>query len=110
MTVQVIALHTRLTPGNEDAYDRVHEVIPDALDRELRNAGVRSWRIWRHGLDVFHVVEVDDFAGMEEHLHALAVQAEWERTINPLLDLEASRDGPLNLVWQLPTERPGELP
>ena len=41
-----IALHTVLTEGHEADYDAVHEVIPVAVARKLRAAGVRDWRIW----------------------------------------------------------------
>ena len=42
-----IALHTRLKPGREDDYDRIHAVIPQEFDAALRAAGVASWQIWR---------------------------------------------------------------
>lgn len=98
----VVALHTRLLPDKEAEYDRVHAVVPDPLDREIRASGVTAWHIWRHGLDLFHVIEVDDFAAMEAHMDGLPVSVEWSRLIHPLLDLPASRSGPLDLVWSLP--------
>lgn len=100
--MQTIALHTRLRPGAEAEYERVHAVVPDPLDAAIRDSGVRSWHIWRHGLDLFHVLEVEDFVAMEAHMQDLPVSAEWSRLIHPLLDLEASRSGPLSLVWRLP--------
>ena len=98
----LIALHTRLRPGAEAEYDRVHAVVPDPLDREIRASGVTAWHIWRDGLDLFHAIEVVDFSAMEEHMSGLPVSAEWSRLVHPLLDLEASRSGPLRLVWRLP--------
>ncbi|HEU4426066.1 MAG TPA: L-rhamnose mutarotase, partial [Pilimelia sp.] len=64
--MQRVALHTRLKPGREAEYDAVHAVIPAELDAALRAAGVRTWRIWRDGQDLFHVVEVDDYRRMRE--------------------------------------------
>lgn len=99
---QVVALRTRLKPGSEKDYERLHAVIPNVLDAALRAGGVRSWRIWRDGLDLFHVIEVDDFTAMEAYVHAQPIHAEWSVSTNSLLDLEASGHGPLTLVWQLP--------
>ena len=63
-TPQRVALHTRLKPGKEAEYESVHAVVPPELDTALREAGVHSWRIWRNGLDLFHVLEVDDCTAM----------------------------------------------
>src|SRR6266542_3802848 len=76
--MQRIALHTRLAPGKEEEYEKVHAVIPADLDTALREAGVHTWRIWRDGRDLFHVVEVDDYQQMRAYL----------------------RDHPANLQWQ----------
>jgi len=67
---QRVALHTKLKPGKEAEYESVHAVIPPELDTALRAAGVRTWRIWRTGLDLFHVVEVDDYAVMRAQARA----------------------------------------
>ena len=68
MQMQRIALHTRLAPGKEEEYEKVHAVIPADLDQALREAGVHTWRIWRDGRDLFHVVEVDDYQHMRAYL------------------------------------------
>ena len=66
--MQRIALHTRLAPGREQEYEQVHAVIPEDLDKALREAGVHTWRIWRDGRDLFHVVEVEDYQHMRAFL------------------------------------------
>ncbi|MCS6711738.1 L-rhamnose mutarotase [Brachybacterium sp. EF45031] len=103
---QVIALHTRAAAGREGDYDREHARIPDDLDAALRRAGVHSWRIWRDGQDLFHLVEVDDYAAMREQLRTDPANVAWQQHINQFLEVVDSYDGDdtgLDLVWQLPT-------
>jgi L-rhamnose mutarotase len=100
-----IALHTRLKPGKEAEYERVHAVIPQELDAALRAAGVRSWRIWRDGLDLFHVVEVDDYRAMRHALRDHPANLPWQQRMSELLDVAddySGQDNGLNLVWELP--------
>jgi L-rhamnose mutarotase len=100
--MQRVALHTRLRAGCEEAYDREHATVPAELEAEMRAYGVRHWRIWRHGLDLFHYVEVDDYAAMQEKLKDSAANQAWQRQMNRLLDgdFAPSGDG-LPLVWEM---------
>jgi L-rhamnose mutarotase len=100
-----IALHTRLRAGKEDEYEAVHAVIPPALDEALRAAGVRSWRIWRDGLDLFHLVEVDDYRRMRAYLRDHPANVPWQARMAELLEVEddySGEDDGLHLVWSLP--------
>lgn len=100
-----VALHTRLKPGKEADYDRVHAVIPAGLDAALREAGVRTWRIWRHGLDLFHVVECEDYARMRHALRDHPANLPWQAEMAELLDVEDDYSGDdrgIPLVWELP--------
>ncbi|ONI91064.1 hypothetical protein ALI22I_09765 [Saccharothrix sp. ALI-22-I] len=100
-----IALHTRLKPGREQDYERAHAVIPVELDAALREAGVRSWRIWRDGLDLFHVVEVDDYRRMRRMLADHPANVPWQARMAELLDVPddySGDDSGLHKVWELP--------
>ncbi|MCU7726208.1 L-rhamnose mutarotase [Actinoplanes sp. KI2] len=100
-----IALHTRLRPGKEREYEAVHATIPPALDEALRSAGVRSWRIWRDGRDLFHLVEVDDYRRMRAHLRDHPANVPWQARMAELLEVEddySGEDDGLHLVWRLP--------
>ncbi|MFI5609349.1 L-rhamnose mutarotase [Amycolatopsis sp. NPDC051903] len=104
-TPRSVALRTRLKPGQEATYESVHAVIPDELDAALRRAGVRTWRIWRSGLDLFHFVEVDDFEAMKAALAGDPADLAWQARINQLLDTDDDRGSTstaLGLVWELP--------
>jgi L-rhamnose mutarotase len=100
-----VALHTRLKPGKETEYEHVHKAIPAELDIALRDAGVTEWRIWRDGLDLFHVIEVDDYAAMRAALRDHPANVPWQARMAQLLDVEddySGTDTGLALVWELP--------
>lgn len=100
-----IALHTRLKPGKEGDYERVHAAIPEDLDAALRAAGVHTWRIWRSGRDLFHLVEVDDYRAMRAALRDHPANVPWQARMAELLEVEddySGDDSGLPLVWELP--------
>ena len=102
--MEEIALHTRLKPGCEDDYDKIHAVIPPALDLALRAAGVRSWRIWRSGRDVFHVVIVKDYQAMRAALRNHPANVAWQARMAELLEIEddySGGDSGIPLVWDM---------
>lgn len=101
-----VALHTRLRPGKEEAYERVHATIPPELDALLRANGVRSWRIYRSGCDLFHVVDVDDYSAFLAAVARHPVNVAWQQKMSELLEVVHDYDSPganaLRLVWELP--------
>lgn len=103
--MEQIALHTKLKPGRETDYERVHAVIPAELDAALREAGVHSWRIWRDGRDLFHVVEVDDYQAMRRALADHPANVPWQARMAELLEVEddySGNDLGIRKVWELP--------
>ena len=100
-----IALHTRLAPGKEEEYEKTHAVIPDELDAALRGAGVHSWRIWRDGRDLFHVVEVEDYRQMRDLMRDHPANVPWQARMALLLEVEddySGSDSGIRQVWELP--------
>lgn len=100
-----IALHTRIAAGHEEDYDREHARIPDALDTALRAAGVHSWRIWRDGRDIFHVLEVEDYRAMRRTLAEDPANQAWQEHINRFLEVVddyGGEDSGIQPVWSLP--------
>ena len=101
------ALHTRLKEGAEEAYDRLHQRIPGDLVVAMREAGVREWRIWRNGRDVFHLVDVEDYAAMRAHLRDHPANVAWQAQVTPLqsvVDDYSGTDDGLPFVWSLSTQ------
>ncbi|TYC06632.1 L-rhamnose mutarotase [Micromonospora sp. WP24] len=100
-----IALHTRLKPGREDEYDDVHATVPVELATAIRAAGVHGWWIWRDGLDLFHLVEVEDYQRMRHELRDHPANIGWQARMATLLDVAddySGTDTGLPLVWALP--------
>ncbi|WP_304454353.1 L-rhamnose mutarotase [Nocardiopsis sp. YSL2] len=100
-----VALHTRLKPGREADYDRVHATIPPGLETAIRRAGVHGWRIWRDGRDLFHVVDVEDYQAMRRALRDHPENVPWQARMAELLEVEddySGHDGGIPLVWELP--------
>jgi L-rhamnose mutarotase len=96
-----IALHTRLRPDQVEEYERVHAKVPADLLAALRSAGVRDWRIWRDGVDLFHLVDVVDYRAMQDYLREHPANVTWQARIAQLLDMpdhSGDLDG-LRLLW-----------
>ncbi|MEU5862224.1 MULTISPECIES: L-rhamnose mutarotase [unclassified Nonomuraea] len=97
-----LALRTRLKAGCEEIYDREHAEIPAALESAMRANGVISWRIWRDGLDLFHFVEVEDYAALQAALKDDPADQAWQRQMNRLLDGDFDKSaGGLRPVWEM---------
>jgi L-rhamnose mutarotase len=103
-TPERIALHTRLKPGREADYDRIHARIPAELADAMRGIGVHSWRIWRSGRELFHVVEVEDYATMRKFLAEHPANIPWQAEMAELLEVEddySGEDRGIPMVWEL---------
>jgi L-rhamnose mutarotase len=101
-----VALHTRLKPGAEEAYETAHQSVPPDLVDAIRGAGAREWTIWRSGLDLFHVLECEDYARLLSSLEELPVNIAWQTRMAELLDTVHDYSPPgagagLPVVWQL---------
>ncbi|MGS2619710.1 L-rhamnose mutarotase [Micromonospora sp. LZ34] len=101
-----VALHTRLRPGAEEAYEAAHREVPEELLAAIRAAGASDWTIWRSGLDLFHLVECDDYARLIAEVGALPVNEAWQARMAGLLDVvhDYSAEGAakgLPAVWEL---------
>lgn len=100
--MQRLALRTRLKAGCEEIYDREHATVPAELEQAMRENGVHSWRIWRDGLDLFHFVEVDDYAALQAAMKDHPADQAWQARMNRLLDGDFDKDsGGLALVWEM---------
>ena len=97
------AFHSLLRAGHEEAYERDHRVIPDDLAATFARIGVRSWSIWRSGVDLFHFVEIDDYDAAMAALADDEANAAWQAFIGKHVDHFALIDGDqrLPLVWDL---------
>ncbi|MBF9073135.1 L-rhamnose mutarotase [Streptacidiphilus fuscans] len=101
-----VALHTRVRADRIADYEQAHREVPAELTAAIRAAGAREWTIWRSGTDLFHVLEVDDYAALLAQLEKLPVNTAWQARMSELLEVshdysEGGADATLPVVWQL---------
>ncbi|WP_425839121.1 L-rhamnose mutarotase [Streptomyces fractus] len=102
-----IALHTKVRADRIGEYDAAHREVPEELVAAIRAAGARQWTIWRSGVDLFHLIECEDYARMLAELDKLPVNIAWQARMDELLDVvhdysAAGADAGLPVVWELP--------
>ncbi|WP_326585098.1 L-rhamnose mutarotase [Streptomyces sp. NBC_00487] len=101
-----VALHTKVRADRVEEYEAAHREVPEELTTAIRAAGVSQWTIWRSGTDLFHLLEVEDYARMIAELEKLPVNIAWQARMADLLDVvhdysaEGSEAG-LPVVWEL---------
>lgn len=101
-----IALHTRLKPGAVEAYEAAHRDVPPELQAAIRAAGAHRWTIWRSGLELFHVLECEDYDRLLDELAELPVNVAWQARMAELLDVAHDygmdgADAGLPVMWEL---------
>ena len=75
-------------PGYEVEYLKRHdEFWPDMLDA-LRQAGIRNYNIFRHGLTLFGYFETDDLEATKASLRASPVDRRWGEWMGPIMKIE----------------------
>jgi L-rhamnose mutarotase len=105
-----VALHTRVRPDRIDEYEAAHREVPEELVAAIRAAGATDWTIWRSGVELFHVIDCADYAGLIASLEKLPVNETWQLRMAGLLDVvhDYSADGAaatLPVVWDLSREK-----
>lgn len=75
-------------PGYEEEYRRRHdEIWPEMID-VLREAGVRNYSIFRHGLVLFGYFETDDLEQTQRYLANSEVNRRWGESMVPVMKME----------------------
>ncbi len=100
------ALHTRVRADRIAEYEQAHREVPVELTGAMRAAGCRSWTIWRSGVDLFHLIDCEDYGQLIAHLAELAVNQVWQERMGELLEVVHdyggdAADAALPVVWQL---------
>ncbi|MBZ3901569.1 MULTISPECIES: L-rhamnose mutarotase [Streptomyces] len=101
-----VALHTKVRADRVEEYEAAHREVPEELTTAIRAAGVSAWTIWRSGTDLFHLLEVEDYAAMIAELEKLPVNIAWQARMADLLDVvhdysAEGSDAGLPVVWEL---------
>jgi len=101
-----VALHTRLRPGAEAAYEQAHRNVPPALVAAIRAAGAERWTIWRSGRELVHVIECEDYERLLAELAELPVNVARQARMSELLEVvhdygAGGAEAGLPVVWEL---------
>ena len=75
-------------PGYEDEYKRRHDEIWPEMQDTLRDAGIRNYNIFRHGLTLFGYFETDDLDATRAKLAASDVNAKWGAWMGPIMKID----------------------
>ena len=102
-----VALHTSVRADRVADYEQAHREVPEELTDAIRAAGASQWTIWRSGTELFHLLEVEDYAALIAELGKLPVNTAWQARMADLLEVahdysSGGADAPLPVVWQLP--------
>jgi len=69
--MEFVGLRTRLKAGMEEAYEHAHAEVWPELMAAHREFGIARWLIFRDGLELYHMVECENFdravAALSEH-------------------------------------------
>lgn len=89
-------------PGYEEEYKKRHDEIWPEMLAALREAGIRNYNIFRHGLTLFGYFETDDLERAKAVLAAGEVNQRWAREMAPIMRIEI--DPATNFPYLLPLQ------
>ena len=103
--MEKIAFVMQLKPGFEHEYQKRHDDIWPALEKELRDAGVSDYSIFLHPetLQLFGVLKREDNHTMDD-LPQTQIMQRWWRHMADIMDTHADNSPvttPLNKVFHL---------
>jgi L-rhamnose mutarotase len=75
-------------PGYEEEYKRRHDEIWPEMTEALRDAGIRNYNIFRHGLTLFGYFETDDLEATKAALRGSEVDRRWGQWMAPIMKIE----------------------
>ena len=92
-------------PGYEQEYVLRHQEIWPEMVEALREAGIRNYSIFRHGLTLFGYFETDDIEKTQEYLANSETNQRWSEWMDPIMkvDIDPTTDFPylLPLQWHM---------
>jgi L-rhamnose mutarotase len=103
-----VAIHTRLKPEGVTGYEQAHAAVPPEIPELLRAGGCTAWTIWRNGVDLFHLVECEDWDAVQAFMSDKEADHAWQARVGVFRDFSlVGGDQPLPVIFALP--EPPEL-
>ena len=78
----------KVRPGYEEEYKRRHDEIWPEMNVALRSSGIKSYHIFRYGLDLFGYFETDDLQATIDFLKDDPVNAKWGAYMAPIMEID----------------------
>ena len=75
-------------PGYEVEYLKRHDEIWPEMLEALREAGIRNYNIFRHGLTLFGYFETDDLEATKAALRVSPADKRWSEWMAPIMKIE----------------------
>jgi L-rhamnose mutarotase len=102
-----VAFQLRLRPGTIEEYEKAHQQVWPQLLAKIKEVGISHYSIFRRGLDLFLVMNVDDFERAWEALDKDPTNQRWQKEMSrffePLTDLlPGERYAMMKEVFYLP--------
>ena len=89
-------------PGYEEEYKKRHdEIWPEMVDM-LKDAGLRNYNIFRHGLTLFGYFETEDLKISINHIAKSEVNKKWAEFMAPIMKVDI--DPKTNFPYLLPIQ------
>ena len=89
-------------PGYEEEYKKRHDEIWPEMVEMLREAGLRNYNIFRHGLKLFGYFETDNLEKSIQHIASSEVNKKWAEYMAPIMKVDI--DPKTNFPYLLPLQ------
>ena len=89
-------------PGYEEEYKKRHDEIWPEMVEMLREAGLRNYNIFRHGLKLFGYFEADNLEKSIKHIASSEVNKKWAEYMAPIMKVDI--DPETNFPYLLPIQ------
>lgn len=89
-------------PGYEEEYQKRHDEIWPEMLTALKQAGIRNYNIFRHGLTLFGYFETDDLEATKASLAESDANRRWAEYMAPIMRIEI--DPATNFPYLLPLQ------
>lgn len=77
-------------PGYEEEYKKRHDEIWPEMVEELKEAGIRNYSIFRHGLTLFGYFETDNLERTTSYLAESEVNRRWSESMKVIMKMEVN--------------------
>jgi len=87
-------------PGYEEEYKKRHDELWPEMKELIREAGLRNYNIFRHGLTLFGYFETDDLQKSIDHIGKSEINKKWGEYMTPIMKIDV--DTSINFPFLLP--------